>query len=487
MSFFTNISISRFLAFVSGPAFFILLYLLNPLNLDIQAARVLAIGAWLIIWWLTEVVPMAVTSLLPIVLFPMLGVMKLGEASAPYGNPVVFLFMGGFMIGLAIEKCQLHRRIALNIVSFTGTSPNRIILGFMLATHLISMWLSNTATTVMMLPIASSVVSLMQENYTGNGKPRNFYLSLMVGIAYAASIGGISTLIGTPPNVVMSGYFYETFGTEISFMGWMLFVAPLAFVMLLFCYIVLVYVLFPNKMEADGMLRDIVRTQTQALGRISTDESRVLVIFIMTAGLWMFRVLINKVIHPVTLDDTGIALIGTLALFLTPSGSKKGKFLLEWPDTKKMAWGILLLFGAGLTLANAMENVGLIELIGVSLAEAGQGDYVLLMIMLTVSALFLSEVMSNVAQVTVFVPMVCGIAKAAGIDPLYFAFPVTLAASTAFMLPMGTPPNAIVFASGHIRMQEMARAGFLMNIFCSLVICLMMLLFKDQIFAVLRE
>ena len=455
----------KFISLLAGIAVSLLLYFVNPFGVPPAAAKVLAIAGLMITWWVTEALPMPVVALLPIILFPLLKINTLKATGAFYGNEVIFLFMGGFMLGLAIEKWNLHRRIALNIVRLTGTSGDKIVLGFILATGLLSMWLSNTATTMMMFPIALSVIHVMKENNRGQGNIANFSLTIMLAIAYASNIGGIATIIGTPPNVAYIGHIRETYKYEVDFVSWMLLCTPIAILLLAALYWVMVKWLFPNRIKSDDGTKQLIRNEIQQLGPLSAAEKRVLIIFIATALLWIFRKIINDAQSWFELDDTIIAIMCAVALFICPSGSKDdtNNSLLEWSDTSKMAWGILLLFGGGIALAGALEKAGLMGQLGHWLAQFSGNGFVLLLIVVTVS-LFISEVMSNVAQVIVFAPVVSSLADALGMNPLLLGIPMTLAASCAGMLPMGTPPNAIVFSSGHIKLRQMTKAGFVMNI-----------------------
>lgn len=445
--------------------------ILNPFDLSAQANSVLAVAGLMITWWVTEALPMPVVALLPLIFFPLLKIESLEEAASPYANPVIFLFLGGFLLGLAIEKWKLHKRIALNIVRLTGTSGDRIVLGFILATGVLSMWLSNTATTMMMFPIALSVIHVMKENNNGSGNIANFSLTIMLAIAYASNFGGIATIIGTPPNVAYVNHLQSQYGYSISFMNWMLLCVPIAILLLFALYLVMVKWLFPNRIKSDLNTREHIRRETESLGPLSKAEKRVLIIFVATALLWILRDVINKSQSMVTLDDTIIAIMCAVALFICPSGfaDKKNDALLEWSDTSKMAWGILLLFGGGISLANALEKVGLIQQLGLWLAQFGGNGFMLILVICLVT-IFLSEVMSNVAQVIVFAPVVSSMADALGMNPLMLGIPMTLAASCASMMPMGTPPNAIVFASGHIRLRQMTTAGFVMNIVAVILI-----------------
>jgi len=458
-------------------------YYINPFSVEKNASVVLAIASLMITWWIGEALPMPVVALLPLILFPLLHLNDIKTVAANYTDPVIFLFMGGFMLGLAIEKWNLHRRIALGIIKITGTSGNRIILGFILATGLISMWISNTATTMMMFPIALSVIHVMKEGgVTGNHK--HFNLALMLSIAYSSNFGGIATIIGTPPNVYFVGFFEKKYNTNIGFMEWMMLAMPIAILLMLTLYLILTRVLFPNRMKSNETARNFINEEYNQLGPVSVAEKRVLIIFLITALLWIFKDLINKVQVAFQLDDTIIALIGGLSLFVFPSGIRRqpdnlsevdehefGGSLLEWSDTRKMAWGILILFGGGISLAATMEKVGLIQQMGEWLSQFGGSNF-LLLLMVTVLSLFISEVMSNIAQVIVFAPVVCSLADAIGMNPLILGVSMTLSASVASMMPMGTPPNAIVFASGHIKIKDMMRAGFVVNIVAIILITL---------------
>jgi len=388
--------------------------------------------------------------------------------------------MGGFLIGLAIEKWNLHRRIALNIVRLTGTSGDRIILGFIISTGLISMWLSNTATTMMMFPIALSVIQVMKENHPNQQRMQNFSLAIMLAIGLASNFGGIATLIGTPPNVAYSAYIQKKYHMTIGFFDWMIVCMPLSILMLFILYWVMVKWLYPNGMKADASTKQLIRTEVNKLGATSTAEKRVLTIFICTALLWITKDLINQ-LGWIKLDDTMIALIGAISLFIVPAGDAKKEALLKWDDTKKMAWGILLLFGGGIALASALEKAGLIQQLGTWLAQFAGNGFVLVFLV-TLISLFISEVMSNVAQVIVFAPVVSSLADALHMNPLLLGIPMTLAASCASMMPMGTPPNAIVFSSGYIKLNQMTRTGFVMNIICVILITLFGWFFLPMVF-----
>jgi len=458
---------------IIGIALFIL-FLLNPFHMDANAARVLAVAALMISWWIGDAIPMPAVALIPMVLFPLMNIATIKETTSKYADPVIFLFMGGFMLGLAIEKWNLHKRIALSIVKLTGTSGDRIVLGFILSTGLISMWLSNTATTMMMYPIAASVIYVVKENHKGQGNTAHFALALMLAIAYSSNFGGIATIIGTPPNVAFVGYIREKYHHAVSFSSWMIICTPIAILLLFTLYWVMVKWLYPNGIKSSQETRGVIAKELKDLGPLSAAEKRVLIIFCSTAFLWITKDIINS-FGWFTLDDTMIAIIGALALFICPSGKNNGntsRNILEWSDTSRMAWGILLLFGGGIALAFSLEKAGLIQALGKWIADMSGTGGLLLIFMITLISLFISEVMSNIAQVIVFAPVIGGIADAMHIDPLLLGLPMTLGASCASMMPMGTPPNAIVFASGHIKMNQMIRTGFVMNLIAVVLITL---------------
>ncbi|HUC82929.1 MAG TPA: DASS family sodium-coupled anion symporter [Flavisolibacter sp.] len=474
-----SIQLSKQLTALLCVAFAVLIYFINPFGVPPAGAKVIALASLLIVLWVTEAIPMPVTALLPLVLFPLLNVAPIKATASWYANEVIFLFMGGLMLGLAIEKWNLHRRIALNIIRLTGTSGDRIILGFIVSTGLISMWLSNTATTMMMFPIALSVVKVIEENHSHKKGVTNFATCIMIAIALSSNFGGIATIIGTPPNVNYANFMSGNQKYTIAFADWMLLCMPLAIILLLIFYFVMVKWLYPNGMKSDDGTRSVIYNELAALGKTSAPEKRVFIIFTATALLWIFKDLLNK-LSPLKLDDNMIAIIGATTLFITPNGKDKEALLL-WSDTKKMAWGILLLFGGGIALATALEKAGLIQLLGVWFTQF-QFDALLLIFLVTLISLFISEVMSNIAQVIVFAPVVTELARVAGLHPLQLGIPMTLAASCASMLPMGTPPNAIAFSSGYIKLKDMTKVGFVMNIISVILITLFCWLLLPLIF-----
>lgn len=443
-----------------------ILILLLPLDLVSPAIdNVLAIAVWMVIWWVTEAVSISVTAIVPLALFPLLGIGSIQEVASNYANPIVYLFFGGFVIALALEKVQLHKRIALSILKITGTKANGIVLGFMLATALMSMWISNTASTVVMLPIAVSVINLLindEDGFTKNDK--NFALSIMLGIAFSANIGGMATLIGTPPNSVMLAFLNESYQIDIGFFQWMKMGVAFSAIMLVITYLAITRVFFPNHLGTIGSSQHIIETELNKLGKMSPGEKTVLIIFLCTATAWMLRSYLNSLLPAVNLTDTTIAVIAALCMFIVPLDFKKGHFPLEWKDTSKLPWGILILFGGGLALASGLKDAGLISLIGDYISSQENWSMWVVTGVLIFLMLFMTELMSNVALVTVLIPLVVGIAIGMDVPILQMVVPVTLAASCAFMLPMATPPNAIVFASGHVRVDEMARIGIVLNL-----------------------
>lgn len=458
---------------LAGPLVGLLLFFINPFSLQEKAGIVLSIGITMILWWVLEVLPLAVVALVPIIFFPLFGIAPVKEVTKSYADPTIFLFMGGFFIALAIEKWNLHKRIALGIIHVTGTNGNKIILGFILATGFLSLWLSNTATTMMMFPIALSVIQVIEEQREAGGNMRNFSLVLMLSIAYASNFA-LGTVIGTPPNVAYAAHIQDRFGYTIGFMDWMIVFMPLTLLLLLMLYWVLTKWLYPNHIKHSDAAREYINNELKLLGKISIPEGRVLFIFLLTVLLWILKDLLNQWQSWVTLDDTMIALFGALLLFAVPTGlpDKENTRLLEWGDTQKMAWGILLLFGGGIALAKALEDAKLLDAVGVYIASFSSNNILVMILVVTTLSVFLSEIMSNVAQVIVFAPVISSVSIALKIDPLLLGIPMTLGASCASMLPMGTPPNAIVFASGLVRIKDMIKTGFVLNIICIILITL---------------
>ncbi len=456
--------LSKKIGLAAGPILFFIVLNLPTVFISEQGDPVIAVALWMIVWWITEAVSISVTALLPLLLFPLLNIMPIADVGANYGSPIVFLFFGGFVMALALEKVNLHKRIALNIIRITGTTPNKVVLGFMIATATLSMWISNTASTVVMLPIAMSVIGLLINDADGFTKSdQNFALCVMLGIAFSANAGGIATVIGTPPNSVMIGLLESEYHIEISFLKWMVIGVPFSTLMIAISYLVLVKWMFPNKQLKFNASRDIIKSELAKLGPMTGKEKMVLVIFGITIFLWVFRTLINKLVPELGLSDTIISIIAAVSLFAIPYNIKRGDFIIEWKDTSKLAWGILILFGGGLALAKGMSVSGIVDLVANAIAASEISIFITAVLLITLM-LFMTELMSNVALVAVLAPVVAGIAIGLEIPILYLLIPVTIASSCAFMLPMATPPNAIVFASGYIKVHEMARAGIILNL-----------------------
>ncbi len=459
------------IGFILGPILFLVLFFMEAELISKEADPVVAVAVWMVVWWITEAVSISVTALIPLTFFPLLGIMDIKTVAANYGSPIVFLFFGGFVMALALEKVNLHRRIALLIIRATGSSPNRVILGFMLATAFLSMWISNTATTVVMLPIALSVIQLLINDEDGfTAKDKNFALSIMLGIAYSANVGGIATIIGTPPNSVLVGFLENEYDMEVSFGQWMMMGVPFSLLMLGIVYTVLVRWIYPNHLPRIQNANQVIQNELKKLGPLNPTEMKVLLIFFITIMLWMSRRWINDSWDAIELTDAGISMLAAFSLFAIPFEFNKGKFALEWEDTKKLPWGILILFGGGLALAGGLSQAGVIDVIGNAIAENSVLTVTIVTILLITVMLFMTELMSNVALVAVFAPVVAGIAIGLDAEMLHVLIPVTLAASCAFMLPMATPPNAIVFASGYVKVHEMAKAGIFLNIIAILLL-----------------
>lgn len=472
----------KIIGLISGPlSFFLISQMSYQEALSPQAWDVLGVGAWMVIWWVTEATPIAVAALLPIVVFPVIGVFDLSHATAPYASPIIFLFMGGFFLALGLEEYGLHKRIALNLVKLTGTSANGIIFGFMLATGFLSMWISNTASTIMMLPIAVTVINLIRQTVDNKKGLDLFSVSLMLGIAYSANIGGMATIIGTPPNVVFVGYAEQLLNIEIDFSKWMLIGIPISSILLIITFLILTRVLYRNKLGQMTSVTQLIDSEVTKMGKMGREEKMVAVIFGLTASMWIFKLPINNLIgHPI-LNDTATAMIGGILMFAVPVNLKQGKGLVPWEATKRLPWGILLLFGGGMTLAKAMETTGLIQIIADLVAQNPMSAIFVYLILIS-SMLFFTELMSNVALATIYIPVVIGIANGLGMNPLLLSIPVAMAASCAFMMPISTPPNAIVFSSGHVRMKQMIKTGFILNIISVIILVIAAFTIIDWVF-----
>lgn len=457
----------KVVARILAPIVFLFMSMFPPESIDSKSWYVLALGIWMLLWWLTETVHLAVTALLPMVILPIMGVMPLKAITPSYANPLVYLFFGGFILALAIEKWNLHKRIALKIISITGTGTMRIFLGFMLATYFLSMWISNTATTVMMMPIALSVIDLMDRE-----KKTNLAVLMLIGVAWSANIGGMATLIGTPPNLVLAGFMKEELGREIFFSQWLAFGLPLSSVLLFLAYVLLGWLMPRAQREKSGLgANDLIDKELKALGKMEKAEKRVLIVFVVTALAWIFRQQIVAFTGIKEISDTVIALVAGLLLFVIPaSGEERSEPLLTWRDTRNLEWGILVLFGGGLALAGAIQESTWVTRLSATIGEMDLSSLILLIGLIAIMGVFLTEVISNMALVTALLPLMVALAVGSNTDFFDLALPLTLGASCAFMLPMATPPNAIVFSSGRITVATMARYGFVMNIISILCI-----------------
>jgi sodium-dependent dicarboxylate transporter 2/3/5 len=446
-----------------GPAALLAVLLLPPpAGMEPAAWRTAGVGILMAVWWMSEAVPIPATALVPLALFPLLGVAGADEAAAPYANPVIFLFLGGFLLAQAMQKWGLHRRIALEVIRAVGTRPARLVAGFMAAAALLSMWVSNTATAVMMLPIGISVVELVGRSGRGGRDEANFATALMLGIAYACSIGGLGTLIGTPPNALLAGFMREAYGVEIGFGRWMLLGVPLVLVGLPLTWALLVKWAHPFRIPELPGGAEAIRGQLRALGPPSRGEVAVAAVFFLAAGAWIVRPLLERVLPG--LSDAGIAVAAALLLFSLPVHPGRGEFALDWEWAKRIPWEVLLLFGGGLSLAGAIARSGLAEWIGASLSALEALPTVAIIAVVAAVVIFLTELTSNTATAAAFLPVVASLAGGIGEDPLLFAVPAALAASCAFMLPVATPPNAIVYGSGSVTVPQMARAGLWLNV-----------------------
>ena len=465
-------SLTQKLALWAGPlAFLFVRTLYYPDGLGEEANAVLACTVWVALWWIFEVIPISATALLPLVLFPLTGADSLEATASAYGHKYVFLYLGGFILAIGIERWGLHRRIALNIINLSGTGISRIVLGFMLATALLSMWISNTATSVMMLPIGLAIVKQLRDNpATEEDENERFGKSLMLAIAYSASIGGIASLIGTPPNLVLAGVVEETFGIEITFAQWLKFGVPVSATLLFLCWFYLTKIAFPFKQGDFPGGREEIKRLLRELGPVRYEERVVLVVFITTALLWILRSLVLTRFLP-ALDDTIIAIAAGLILFLIPTKDRK-RMLISWEEAVQLPWGIILLFGGGLALAGGFETSGLAAWIGSRLTLLDGVGLFLLLLIIVASVNFLTEITSNLATTAMLLPVLAPMALTLDVSPFILLVGATVAASCAFMLPVATPPNAVVFGSGYLRIPDMVRRGIWMNVASILVILL---------------
>ncbi|MDO5640960.1 MAG: DASS family sodium-coupled anion symporter [Paracoccus sp. (in: a-proteobacteria)] len=464
------------------------LLLRNSAGLSPDARNVAAIGTLMAVWWMSEAVPLSATSLLPIVLIPMLTERSVGQVTAPYASSIVFLFLGGFLIAIAMEKWHLHRRIALLTLAQVGVQPKRIVLGMMLATGFLSMWVSNTATTLMMLPIGMSILTLVIERSNQGAAAtkavaaggtisqtvsdpdiRAFGICLMLAIAWAATIGGLGTLLGSPPNAIVAGYVSDELGRQIGFLDWMIIGVPLALVFILIAWVLMTNVLYPFNLSEIPGGRAMIDEQIAHLGPVGQGERMVMLVFGSAAFFWvvpgLFKSLTGMSLGPLDgLDDTAIAIGAGIALFILP-GRGKAEMVLNWKDAEDgLPWGVLILFGGGLSLASSVAASGLDQWFGQQVQGLGALTPLMLIAAVTTLILFLTEVTSNTATAATFIPILGGVAIGIGVDPMALLIPAAFAATCAFMLPVGTPPNAIVFGTGRVTIGQMARGGFVLNL-----------------------
>ncbi len=480
---------------IAGPLIFALLMFgtgIEGLSKEGQAA--LAVTALMAIWWLTEALPIYATALVPLVMFPLTGVLSSGQTSANYGNELIYLFLGGFLLSIAVQKWNLHRRIALTVIRMVGFEPPRLILGFMVATGGLSMWISNTASAMIMVPIGLAVISQVAKLIEENGQDIdtsvgkfNFGSALMLGIAYSASIGGIATIIGSPPNAIFVAYVKQVHGIEISFLKWMLYGFPVAVIGLVSTWVYLTKFAYPLKVTGFKEIGSIVDDGLRELGPMGHAERRVLIVFGTVAGMWMLRGLVQPYLITLGLggmSDMTIAMMGALALFIIRASHDNPVPLLAWEDLQDVPWGILLLFGGGLALSMGIETSGLASWLADRLSILEGASMLLVLFVIITVVIFLTEVTSNTSTATIFVPIAGILATVVGVHPYILMVGVVTAASCAFMLPIATPPNAVVFASGYVTMQQMMRAGIWLNVIFVIIITVLVRLWLPVIWGI---
>ncbi len=473
-----------------GPALFILFqFVVQPEGMSDPARGVLATTLWIATWWITEAIPIPATSLLPIILLPLSGGASMGTTTSAYGDKIVFLFMAGFLIAIAMERWNLHKRIALTIILWVGTNSRRIVLGFILATAFLSMWISNTATTLMMVTIGIALLSQLNELIDQSDIENksilksNFGKALLLGIGYAASIGGLGTLIGTPTNAIFAAIAKRLFDFEFTFAGWMAFAMPMVTVTLFICWFYLVKIAFPlPNLPLPGGKKQI-EGEKKALGPVSAEERAIFIVFTITALAWISSSFFLSRFFP-AVDDTIIGMAGAVALFLIPSKRKRGSMIMDWDAAMKLPWGILILFGGGLALAAGFQSSGLAEWLGQQMVQLKGVNLLLLIFVIALLVNFLTEVTSNVATASIMLPIVASLAQSVNVHPFGLMIAATMAASCAFMLPVATPPNAIVFSFGHIQMKDMIRTGFFLNVISTILITLSIYLLLEVVMGI---
>jgi sodium-dependent dicarboxylate transporter 2/3/5 len=481
------------------PLFFVLLWPALTPGLSEAGRRLLATSGLMAFWWITEAIPIPATALLPICLYPLLGILPMAEVTRNYGDENIFLFLGGFFIAMAMQKWNLHRRLALHIVRLIGVSPRRLVLGFMCATGFISMWISNTATTMMMYPIALAVILQLASEREGNFGPAhiNFRTCMMLAIAYASSIGGMGTLIGTPPNIIFASSVNKLFpeAPPVDFLHWLVFGLPLIGVFLPLVWLILTRLLFPVTSDLFTGGRDLLDAEIKKLGRMSAGERGVLAIFLLTALAWIFRVDLELGFVTIpgwasrlgvaeNVSDATVAMIAGTALFFIPVGLRRGEFLLDWAAAVKIPWGVLLLFGGGIAMSAGFKSTGLSTWLGERLATFGDWPPLAMIFTICLVVTFLTEVTSNTATATIFMPIMAATAQALHLHPFLLMIPAAISASCAFMLPVATPPNAIIFASGYVTVPQMARVGIWLNLIGVVLIAAIVYLLVVPVFKI---
>jgi len=457
---------------VLGPLLFFMTFFVSPPEgMSIEAWRACGVGLWMATWWVTEAMPLPVSSLLPIVLLPLLGLIPLKEVVAPFSSPIIFLFLGGFVISLAMEKYDLHLRIGLNILKAVGFGGKTVLAGMMLSTAFMGMWISNTATTIMMMPMAISMALLLSKGKDGEEIPlgRNYFAKAMIlGVAYGAVFGGLGTFVGAPVNAILQGHMNKQYGYDISLADWMAFGVPIALILLGMTWLLLCNTLM-KKAYVVSNVQEMVGNSLSKLGRISREEKIVLCVFLLTATLWVFSSQIEALLGR-QIDDAMIAIFGALLLFVIPTRKNFEQFPLEWKDMQKLPWGMLIFFGGALSIADALTDLGVTRWLSSELSALHGMSLIMVVLIITVIIIAVSEMMSNIATITAFLPIISALSAALNINPLLIAVPATLAASCAFMLPGASAPNAIAFGTGHLTVKDMVKNGFWLDIFSIAVI-----------------
>jgi sodium-dependent dicarboxylate transporter 2/3/5 len=490
---------------IFGVILFIFILMLPPASqMSVHAKNAGAVALLMATWWITEAIPIPVTALMPLILFPLLSIMTAKDVALRYADQNIFLFMGGFFIAMAMQRWDLHKRIALHIVKILGTSPRKIILGFMVATAFLSMWISNTATTMMMFPIGLAVIlhaeSMMKKETRAinreNGKFQ-FGIALMLGIAYAASIGGVATLVGTPPNIVFAGIYKSLFpqATEIGFLDWLKIGFPFVIIFLPITWFYLTRIVLPPKIKKIPCGKEVIEKDLEALGAMKIGEKLTLIVFVVVALAWIFRKNIDIGFFTISgwsnllgisdyVHDSTVAICGAVLLFLLPVNFRKREFVLNWQWAIRIPWGIILLFGGGFALAAGFQTSGLAQWIGERLSFLSGMPVIIMILCICLLLTFLTEVTSNTATTTMMMPVLSSMAVAMAVHPFLLMIPATISASCAFMLPVATPPNAIIFGSGYVRIPDMAKVGFFLNLIGALIITVLVYFLVIPIFKI---